>query len=91
MQRRHHHLRRRNLLPVNVHIVHGNPPPIIYDSYAVVDVDGHFDFCGEAGEGFIDGVVDYFIDEVVQAEVAGGADVHRGTLAHSFHAAEDFD
>ena len=42
-------------------------------------------------QGFVDGVVDDFVDEVMESDFAGRADVHGGALADRFHAAEDFD
>ena len=48
-------------------------------------------FVGEASERFVDGVVDDFIDQMMQSQVARRADIHGGTFAHRFHAAENFD
>ncbi len=44
-----------------------------------------------AGQGLVDRVVHDLVDEVVQAALAGGADVHTGTLADGFQALEDLD
>src|SRR5208337_2512153 len=67
---------------------------------------GHDDLCGgnffavdvhvvdgnaAAVVDYGDGVIDDFIHQVMQAEFAGRADVHGGTFAHGFHAAENFD
>jgi hypothetical protein len=46
--------------------------------------DGDFDGVTVAGEGFVDRVVNDFIDEVVKTAGAGGADVHTWALAHRF-------
>jgi hypothetical protein len=45
-----------------------------------------------AGQGFVDGVVQHFEHQVVQAGAVGGvADVHAGTLAHRLQAFQDLD
>jgi len=43
------------------------------------------------GEGFVDGVVHDFVDEVVQTARSGGSDVHSGTLANGLESFEDLD
>ena len=91
MQRGHHDLRGGNLFAVDVHVVDRNAAAVIDHGDGVVDVDRDFDLVGVSGERFVNGVVDDFVDEMVQAQVAGRSDVHRGTLAHSFHPAENFN
>ena len=44
-----------------------------------------------ARERLVDGVVDDLVDEVVEAALAGRADVHPGTLANGLEALEDGD
>ena len=41
------------------------------------------DFRAIAGQRFVDGVVDNFVDQVVKSVDARRADVHRGTLPNS--------
>jgi hypothetical protein len=48
-------------------------------------------FLGVAGERFIDGVVDDFVDEVMQTHLAGRADVHGGAQADGFKAFKNLD
>ena len=48
-------------------------------------------FLGVAGQGLVDGVVDDLVDEVMQAHLAGRADVHGGTQAHGLKAFENLD
>ncbi len=91
VQRGHHDLRGGNLFAVDVHIVDRNSAAIVDDGDAVVDVDGDFNFCGKTGQGFVDGVVDNFIHQMVQSQVARRSDVHRGTFAHGLHPAKNFD
>ena len=49
------------------------------------------DFGTEAGQRFIDRVVDDFVDEMMQSGRPSRADVHRRTLADRFKAFEDLD
>jgi hypothetical protein len=49
------------------------------------------DLIAVAGEGFVDGVVDDLVDEVMQTLRPGRADVHGGALAHRLEALEDLD
>jgi hypothetical protein len=44
-----------------------------------------------AGERFVDGVVDHFVDEVVETGRRGGADVHTGAFPDGFESFEDLD
>ena len=43
------------------------------------------------GHGLVDGVVDDFVDEVVEAALVGAADVHAGATADGLEAFEDLD
>ncbi len=76
VQHGHHDLRGGNLLAVNVHVIDRNAAAVVDHGDRVVEVDGDFDFVGEAGERFVDRVVDDFVDEVMQSHLAGRADVH---------------
>ena len=71
--------------------VDGDAAAVVGDGYRVVFVDCHLDVRGVAGEGFVDGVVDDFVNEVVQAAFGDVADVHCGALAHCLEAFEDGD
>ncbi len=57
----------------------------------VVDVDHDFDPVTEAGLGFVDRVVDDLVDQVVQARLAGRADVHGWPRADRLETLEDLD
>ncbi len=72
-------------------VVDGDAAAVVDDGDGVVDVDGDVDAGGVAAERFVDGVVDDFVDEVVQALLAGGADVHGGAQADGGEAFEDGD
>ena len=40
------------------------------------------------GQGLVDSIIDYLIDQVMQAALIGGADIHARTLANSLQALE---
>jgi hypothetical protein len=71
--------------------VHGNAAAVVHDGDGIVGVHGDVDFVGEAGHGFVHGVVHHFPDEVVQTHFTGGTDVHGRTQAHGFESAENLD
>ena len=87
----HHDLRGGNFFAVDVHHVDGNAAAVVDDRDGVVEVNGDVDLVGVTGERFVDRVVHDFVDQMVQSHLAGRADVHGGTFAHRFHAAEHFD
>jgi len=80
----------RRTLFRSVHIDR-NAAAVIHHGDGIVDVHGDIYFVGVAGHGFVNGIVDDFPHQVMQTHFAGGADVHGGTQAHSFKAAENFD
>ena len=72
--------------------VDGDAAAVVLDRHRVVDVDRDLDRVGVAGQRLVDGVVDDFVDHVVQAaDVIGVADVHARALAHRIESLEDFD
>ena len=64
---------------------------VVHDPHAAVGEQCDLDGVGVAGERLVDGVVHDLVDEVVQAALAGGADVHAGALADRLEAFEDSD
>ncbi len=55
-------------------------------------MNGDHDVVAMPGQGFVDGVVHDFEDQVMQAgTVRGIADVHAGALAHGLQTFEDLD
>jgi hypothetical protein len=54
-------------------------------------VNDDINFLAVAGESFVDGIVNDFIDDVMQTHLARRADVHRGTKADGLKALEDLD
>ncbi len=91
VQRGHHHLRRGNFLAVNHHVVNRNAASVVNDRDRIVEMDGDFNLGGETSKSFVDGIVDHFVNEMMQPEFARRSDVHRRTFANRFHAAQHFD
>ena len=67
--------------------VDGNTAAIVAHGDRAVGVQRHVDAVAEAGERFVDGVVDHLVDHVMQAgAVIGVADIHARALAHGVQA-----
>ena len=66
--------------------VNGDAAAIVRDGDRMVGVNDAVNLGAITGEGFIDRVVDHFVDKVVQAHLTGGTDVHGGALAYCFKA-----
>ena len=64
---------------------------VVDDRDRPVDVNRDVDLIAEAGQRLVDGVVDDFVDEMMQPCRPGRPDVHRGPLADSFQPLEDLD
>jgi hypothetical protein len=64
---------------------------VVLDAHTAVGQEDDVDRVGVAGQSLVDGVVDDLVDEVVQAALAGRADVHARPLAHGLQALEDRD
>ena len=71
--------------------VDGDAAAVVGDRDAVVRVQHDLDRVAVAGERLVDGVVDDLVDQVVEAALAGRADVHAGSLADRLEAFEDGD
>ena len=78
-------------LPLALDHVDGDAAAVVADAHAAVGQDRDVDRVAVAREGLVDGVVDDLVDQVVQAALAGGADVHAGALADSLETLEDGD
>ncbi len=65
-----------------------NASTVVDNGYGVVGVDCHFYVCGISCERFVNGVVNNFIDEVVQSFYADVSYIHGRALAHGFKSFE---
>ena len=68
-----------------------NAAAVILDAAISIRSDGDFDMFAEAGHCLIDGIVDDFVDAVVEASFVGVADVHWGTQTDGVREAQDGD
>ena len=69
-----------------------NAASVIRHRHGAIGVQRHRHQIGMTGKRLVDGVVDDFIDHVVQAgTVIGIADIHAGPFAHGIKALEDLD
>ena len=69
-----------------------NTASIIRHRHRSIGIQRHRHQIGVARECFIDGVVDHFVDHVMQAgTVIGIADIHAGPFAHGIKTLEDLD
>ena len=64
---------------------------VVADFDDVPGQDVHFNVRAEAGQCFVDGVVDDLIDQMVQAARTGGTDVHAGTFPDGLEAFQNLD
>ena len=71
--------------------VGGDAAAVVLDPDPAVVLQGEHDPVAVAGERLVDRVVDDLPDQVVQAALAGGPDVHAGSLADRLEALEDLD
>ena len=65
-------------------LVCGDSSALVVDGDGAVFFQSDGDFFPEAGEGFVDGVIDEFGDEVVEGVIIGSTDVHAGSFAYGF-------
>ena len=79
VQHRHHDFRRRSLfLLVNVG---RDTAAVIDDRNRIVHVDRYLDRIAVACEGLVNRIINNFVNQVMQTDVARRADIHRRTLA----------
>ena len=72
-------------------VVDGDAATVIDDPHGSVGQQGHLDPVAVAGQRLVDRVVHDLLDQVVQATLAGRADVHTRPLADSLETLEHLD
>ena len=89
VEHRHHHLQGTHAL-FFVHIDGDTASVVLYNDRIVL-ANHHINVGAETGQGFVDGVIHRFIDQMVQTFLADVADVHRRTLANGLQTFEYLD
>ena len=69
-------------------LVHGHPPAVVRDADGTILVQNYFQAAGVARNGFIDAVVDDFLNKMIGA---GGIGIHARALAHRVQAGQNFN
>ena len=54
-------------------------------------MDDYVDLGTVSSKGFVDRIINYFIDRVMKAHFTGGTDVHGRALAYCLEAFENLD
>ena len=73
------------------HDVDRDTATVVDHAHPTVSEQGDVDGVAVARKCFIDGVIDHFVDKVVQTALTRGSDVHAGTLAYCVETFEDGD
>ena len=68
-----------------------NASSVILYSDGIVFIDGHFDIRTEPCQGFIDTVVHYLINQVMQTSLPYVSDIHGRPFPHGFKTFQNLD
>ncbi len=63
-----------------------NPTAIVTHRDPAIDVNGHFYFGAKSCQVFIDGVIDDFVNQVMQSSLIGISDEHSWPFPNRFEA-----
>jgi hypothetical protein len=66
-------------------------PAIILDADRAIRLEGDCDAVTAAGHGFINTVVDDFVDQMMEPALVGATDVHARAAAHRLPSAQYLD
>jgi len=67
-------------------LINRNATAVVYHPDATVLKDGYLNVVAVSREGFINRVVHYFIDKMMQAALTGGTDIHTRALPNRLEA-----
>ena len=70
---------------------HGDAEAVVGHADTIIGVNGHLDTVAAAGQGFVDGVIDDFVGQVVERLHVRAADVHARPAAHGFQSLQDLN
>src|SRR5436305_11324458 len=65
--------------------------PVVHNRDGIVDVDRYTYFCTEACQSLINRVIDYFVDEMMEADFTGRPDVHGRSEPNGFQTLQNLD
>lgn len=71
--------------------INRNTSTIVLDETSAIIRELESNMGTVAGEGFIDGVIDYFLHEMITASCIGRADVHTWSFSDCFESFENLD
>ena len=71
--------------------VDGDSATVVFDANGAVGQNANINCVAVPRQGFVDGVVNDLIDQVVQSARSGGSDIHTGSLSNGFQPLEDLD
>src|SRR5260370_22682369 len=71
--------------------IDGNATAVVDDRNRTVDVDRGVDLIAESCQRLVDRVVDYFVDQMMQAGGSRRPDIHGGALTDGVEPFENFD
>src|SRR2546423_1490738 len=63
-------------------IINGDTAPVINDCDRIVQMDCDFNRVAVSCQSLVNGIVNDFVNEMMQAQIAGRANVHGGAIAH---------
>ena len=89
MQTGHYHFEGTHLL--SGVFGHGNSPAVVDNFYTAVGLDRYGDFPAVSGKRLVDGVIDDFIDHMMETLGAGRPDIHPRALAYRFKTLQHLD
>jgi len=72
-------------------LAYGNATAIVADGDAAILTKNDLDRAAEAGDGFVDGVVDHLVDEMMKPIDSRAADVHGRPFPDRIEAFEDLN
>ncbi len=71
--------------------IHRNTAPIIRHGDTAVGVNGDDDPVAGSSQGFVDRVIDYFVNQVVKGFEIGSANIHTRAAANSLEPFQNLD
>ncbi|MBA7638778.1 hypothetical protein ES703_46434 [subsurface metagenome] len=71
--------------------IHGNAAPVVFHPDGAVLLKSNHDFSAATSHGFVNAIIDNFIDQMVQSTLVSTADIHAGSTAHCFPPAQNLN